>query len=234
VMLIGTPALWWPALLVLGFALWRTLTRFDWRHGAVLLAYAAGILPWFANMERQMYYFYMAPLAPFLVLATVLAMEPEILVLEQCPLRSRNPNIMTLGRRSALLHAPHGSDVLGRSILSGLAMVFLVVINIAVVTLLRMGRYEEASEVLENAIRIDRQYDRLYSRLAEARLALGDTASAIVALNRFLDISLDRRARDQARRLLEELERPAPVIVPLPPVDTMPRILIPPQHCVAG
>lgn len=74
VMLIGTPALWWPAVLVLGFALWRMLTRFDWRYGAVLLGYAAGILPWFANMSRQMYYFYMTPLAPFLVLATVLAM----------------------------------------------------------------------------------------------------------------------------------------------------------------
>jgi hypothetical protein len=74
VMLIGTPALWWPAVPVLGFALWRLLTRFDWRYGAVLLAYAAGILPWFANMDRQMYFFYMAPLAPFLVLATVLAM----------------------------------------------------------------------------------------------------------------------------------------------------------------
>jgi dolichyl-phosphate-mannose--protein O-mannosyl transferase len=74
VMLIGTPALWWPAVPVLGFALWRLLTRYDWRFGAVLLAYAAGILPWFANMARQMYYFYMAPLAPFLVLATVLAM----------------------------------------------------------------------------------------------------------------------------------------------------------------
>ena len=59
---------------VLGFALWCTLTRFDWRYGAVLLAYAAGILPWFANMDRQMYYFYMAPVAPFLVLATVLVM----------------------------------------------------------------------------------------------------------------------------------------------------------------
>jgi dolichyl-phosphate-mannose-protein mannosyltransferase len=74
VMLIGTPALWWPALVVLAFALWRTLSRFDWRYAAVLLAYAAGILPWFINMDRQMYYFYMAPLAPFLVLATVLMM----------------------------------------------------------------------------------------------------------------------------------------------------------------
>jgi dolichyl-phosphate-mannose-protein mannosyltransferase len=74
VMLIGTPALWWPALGVLGFALWRTATRFDWRYGAVLVGYAAGIVPWFLNIERQMYFFYMAPVAPFLVLATALVM----------------------------------------------------------------------------------------------------------------------------------------------------------------
>ncbi len=74
VMLIGTPALWWPALIVLAFALWRSLTRFDWRYAAVLVGYAAGILPWFAQINRQMYFFYMAPVVPFLVLATVLLM----------------------------------------------------------------------------------------------------------------------------------------------------------------
>ncbi len=74
VLLVGTPALWWPSLGVLALALWRTLTRFDWRYAAVLLGYAAGILPWFANIDRQMYYFYMAPVVPFLVLATVLMM----------------------------------------------------------------------------------------------------------------------------------------------------------------
>jgi dolichyl-phosphate-mannose-protein mannosyltransferase len=74
VMLVGTPALWWPALGVLAFALWRAVTRFDWRWTGVLVGYAAGVLPWFANIDRQMYFFYMAPVAPFLVLATVLVM----------------------------------------------------------------------------------------------------------------------------------------------------------------
>jgi serine/threonine protein kinase len=95
------------------------------------------------------------------------------------------------------------------------------------VTLMRMGRYEQAAEILEEAIRIDPRYDLLYSHLAETRLAVGDTASAILALRRFLDVSLDRRARAEAQRRLEELERPEPVIVPTPPLDTMPRILIP-------
>ena len=74
VMLIGTPALWWPAPLVGLWALWRTLTRFDWRYAAVLVGYGAGFLPWFLNINRQMYFFYMAPVAPFLVIATVLVM----------------------------------------------------------------------------------------------------------------------------------------------------------------
>lgn len=74
VMLIGPPALWWPALPVLGFGLWRAATRRDWRWAAVLTGYAAGILPWLVNVDRQMYLFYMTPVAPFLVLATVLVM----------------------------------------------------------------------------------------------------------------------------------------------------------------
>ena len=74
VMLIGTPALWWPAIPVLAWGLWRAVARFDWRYGAVLVGYGAGILPWLANIDRQMYFFYMAPVAPFLVLATVLVM----------------------------------------------------------------------------------------------------------------------------------------------------------------
>ncbi|MDT7576695.1 MAG: dolichyl-phosphate-mannose-protein mannosyltransferase [Pseudonocardiales bacterium] len=74
VMLIGTPALWWPALPVLGFSLWRLVTRRDWRYGAVLVGYGAGILPWFMDIDRQMFFFYMTPVVPFLVLATVLIM----------------------------------------------------------------------------------------------------------------------------------------------------------------
>jgi len=74
VLLVGTPALWWAALPVLGFLAWRAATRADWRHGAVLVGYSAGILPWLADLDRQMYLFYMMPVAPFLVLAVVLVM----------------------------------------------------------------------------------------------------------------------------------------------------------------
>ena len=56
------------------WALWRAVARSDWRYGAVLVGYGAGILPWLANIDRQMYFFYMAPVAPFLVLATALVM----------------------------------------------------------------------------------------------------------------------------------------------------------------
>jgi dolichyl-phosphate-mannose--protein O-mannosyl transferase len=71
-MLIGTPAMWWLAFPAMGWALWRIIGRFDWRYLAVLVTYLAGILPWFLNINRQMYFFYMTPLAPFLVLLLVL------------------------------------------------------------------------------------------------------------------------------------------------------------------
>lgn len=71
-MLIGTPAMWWLALPVLAWSLWRAVFRADWRYGAVLTGYFAGLLPWFLNLERQMYFFYATPMAPFLVLGLVL------------------------------------------------------------------------------------------------------------------------------------------------------------------
>jgi dolichyl-phosphate-mannose-protein mannosyltransferase len=96
VMLVGTPALWWPALPVLAFAVWRTLTRSDWRYGAVLVGYGAGVLPWFANIDRQMYYFYMAPVAPFLVLAVTLVMG-EMLGPAGAPRERRQTGIALVG-----------------------------------------------------------------------------------------------------------------------------------------
>nr|WP_232021624.1 MULTISPECIES: phospholipid carrier-dependent glycosyltransferase [Pseudonocardia] len=74
VMLIGTPTLWWASIPVLLWGLWRAVTRVDWRWTAVLVGYGAGFLPWFMNLDRQMYFFYMMPVAPFLVLAATLAM----------------------------------------------------------------------------------------------------------------------------------------------------------------
>ncbi|MBH0776108.1 dolichyl-phosphate-mannose--protein mannosyltransferase [Nocardia bovistercoris] len=74
VLLVGTPAIWWIALPVLAWMLWRVVTRRDWRYAAVLTGYAAGLLPWFLTLDRQMYYFYAVPLAPFLVMGVALVL----------------------------------------------------------------------------------------------------------------------------------------------------------------
>ncbi|WP_216215039.1 dolichyl-phosphate-mannose--protein mannosyltransferase [Amycolatopsis aidingensis] len=73
-MLVGTPAMWWLALPMLGWGLWRSVFRADWRYAAVLAAYFAGLLPWFVNLDRQMYFFYATPMAPFLILGLTLAL----------------------------------------------------------------------------------------------------------------------------------------------------------------
>ncbi|MFC0105342.1 dolichyl-phosphate-mannose--protein mannosyltransferase [Kibdelosporangium aridum] len=73
-MLIGTPAMWWLALPMLAWGLWRMIGRLDWRYAAVIVAYLAGLLPWFLNLDRQMYFFYMTPVSAFLVLGLVLAL----------------------------------------------------------------------------------------------------------------------------------------------------------------
>jgi dolichyl-phosphate-mannose-protein mannosyltransferase len=74
VMLIGTPAMWWLSLPMLAWAIWRTVARFDWRYAAMLVGYLAGLLPWFMDLDRQMYFFYAVPLAPFLVIGIALAL----------------------------------------------------------------------------------------------------------------------------------------------------------------
>jgi len=96
VMLIGTPALWWPAPFVLALSLWRVVTRADWRYGAVLVGYAAGIVPWFMDIDRQMFFFYMTPVVPFLVLATVLVMG-EILGRSDLGKERRQTGLLVVG-----------------------------------------------------------------------------------------------------------------------------------------
>ncbi|MEO7124812.1 MAG: glycosyltransferase family 39 protein [Nakamurella sp.] len=74
ILLVGTPMLWWVSLFVLGWALWKVCGRLDWRYAAVLVAYGAGYLPWFTIFDRQMYFFYMTPVAPFLVIGITLVL----------------------------------------------------------------------------------------------------------------------------------------------------------------
>ncbi|AKS32721.1 dolichyl-phosphate-mannose--protein mannosyltransferase [Mycolicibacterium goodii] len=87
VMLVGTPAMWFIAVPVLGWALWRAVVRRDWRYGAVLVGYLAGFLPWFADIDRQMYFFYATVMAPFLVLAIALILGDILYKPNQSPER---------------------------------------------------------------------------------------------------------------------------------------------------
>ncbi|WP_025273651.1 dolichyl-phosphate-mannose--protein mannosyltransferase [Haloglycomyces albus] len=71
VLLLGTPLLWWlfiPALLAM--ALWG-IARKDWRAGLVVVVVTAGILPWLFYPDRTMFFFYIAPVVPFFIIAVV-------------------------------------------------------------------------------------------------------------------------------------------------------------------
>ncbi|XVQ12497.1 dolichyl-phosphate-mannose--protein mannosyltransferase [Spirillospora sp. CA-255316] len=71
---IGTPALWWGALVALVLVAGIWLMMRDWRAGAILLGFLAGWLTWFpsAFADRTMFLFYATPMVPFMVLAIVL------------------------------------------------------------------------------------------------------------------------------------------------------------------
>jgi dolichyl-phosphate-mannose-protein mannosyltransferase len=68
---IGNPALWWPIIPALIATAWTWIARRDWRASAVLVVFAAGYLPWFREdmHHRVMFFFYMLPEVPFMVLA---------------------------------------------------------------------------------------------------------------------------------------------------------------------
>jgi len=77
VLAIGTPAIWWAAILALAVCLVWWLARRDWRAGAVLAGVAGGWLPWFWfawHDHRTMFYFYAVVFAPFLVIAITLCL----------------------------------------------------------------------------------------------------------------------------------------------------------------
>jgi hypothetical protein len=50
---------------------------------------------------------------------------PEILLLENCPLRSRSPDVITASRRNRALHAPISSDLFSRFVAVSLIHLFL-------------------------------------------------------------------------------------------------------------
>lgn len=74
IFIIALPMMWWLSLFVAAWALWKAIGRLDWRYAAVLVGYGSGYIPWFLNLDRQMYFFYVTPLAPFLVIGISLVL----------------------------------------------------------------------------------------------------------------------------------------------------------------
>ena len=74
VLLVGTPAIWWPCVPVLLWGLWCWFIHRDGRWTIPLVGFAAGFLPWLPVMDRQMYLFYAVNLSPFLIIALALAL----------------------------------------------------------------------------------------------------------------------------------------------------------------
>jgi dolichyl-phosphate-mannose-protein mannosyltransferase len=69
---IGTPVLWWGAVLALvACAVWWLAAR-DWRFGVPVVGVAATWLPWFAYTNRPIFYFYAVVILPWLVIGVTL------------------------------------------------------------------------------------------------------------------------------------------------------------------
>jgi dolichyl-phosphate-mannose--protein O-mannosyl transferase len=70
---IGTPVLWWGAIAAIVYALYRFLMKQDDRVAPLLLALAAGMIPWLFVGQRTIFFFYAVALSPWLVLLVVYA-----------------------------------------------------------------------------------------------------------------------------------------------------------------
>lgn len=66
---LGNPILWWVGAVALVVCLAAWALRHDTRAGAIVVAIAAGYLPWFAFEGRTIFTFYTVAFVPFIVLA---------------------------------------------------------------------------------------------------------------------------------------------------------------------
>jgi dolichyl-phosphate-mannose-protein mannosyltransferase len=71
---IGTPILWWGAVIALLACVVFWLAGRDWRFGIPVLGVAATWLPWFQYDDRPIFYFYAIVILPFLVIGVTLVL----------------------------------------------------------------------------------------------------------------------------------------------------------------
>ena len=96
----------------------RQFRRWMWVLGIKRLAIPAMLLlavRW--GQPLSTFFDIVVPIAIFLTIAVARSSRPfmpEILLLEQCPLRSDSDSVITMARRSKSLHAPMGGELGGR------------------------------------------------------------------------------------------------------------------------
>ncbi|MGI8457015.1 MAG: dolichyl-phosphate-mannose--protein mannosyltransferase [Propionibacteriaceae bacterium] len=71
---IGTPALWWAAVIAIVAAVVLWVGRRDWRFGIPVVGVLSGWLPWFAYDTRPLFFFYAIAIIPFSVMAVALGL----------------------------------------------------------------------------------------------------------------------------------------------------------------
>ncbi|MGY1856091.1 phospholipid carrier-dependent glycosyltransferase [Modestobacter sp. SYSU DS0290] len=71
---LGSPALWWPALLAYPVLLWRAAARRDGIAASILVPLLLLWAPWLAA-GKPGYFFYLVPAVPFIALALVRAVQ---------------------------------------------------------------------------------------------------------------------------------------------------------------
>ncbi|WP_425863718.1 dolichyl-phosphate-mannose--protein mannosyltransferase [Arthrobacter sp. TWP1-1] len=71
---LGNPLIWWGGSLALLFLIGVWIAKRDWRAGAILLAFAAGFLPWLFYPLRTIFFFYAIAYEPFMILALVMVL----------------------------------------------------------------------------------------------------------------------------------------------------------------
>ena len=70
VLAIGNPVIFWGSVLALPYTLVAGIRRRDWRVALIVSAFSIQYFPWFLA-ARTSFFFYMAPMTPFMVLAFV-------------------------------------------------------------------------------------------------------------------------------------------------------------------
>lgn len=75
---LGTPLIWWSAVVALFVTFGYWLARREWQSGLVLLSFAAGYLPWFFMQKRTMFTFYAIAFEPFIILLIIFAISKAL------------------------------------------------------------------------------------------------------------------------------------------------------------